>query len=157
MFRLGRSAFGNFLRAEAKTSAVPGSGLRLRLVTPHETMVDKVVKQISVPSTEGTLGVTAQHVPTIAQLKPGLVTVMHSEGEVKKYFISGGFAVVEANSVANVSCVECIPISDIDLNIAKKLLDEQIQNKGKASSEKDKAEAQIGTDLYTSLIYWCEH
>ena len=44
--------------------------------------------QVVVPSTNGAFGIMKDHVPTIAQLDAGLLTV-HSSGEEDKYFVSG--------------------------------------------------------------------
>lgn len=47
---------------------------------------DADVKQIDVPSFSGTFGILPQHVPTLAVLKPGVVTVFENDGNSKKYF-----------------------------------------------------------------------
>ena len=44
------------------------------------------VKQVDVPSFSGNFGILPEHVPLIAVLKPGIVTVHEVEGAVKKYF-----------------------------------------------------------------------
>ena len=44
------------------------------------------VKQVDVPSGTGTFGILAQHVPSLAVLKPGVVTVTEDDGSLSKYF-----------------------------------------------------------------------
>jgi F-type H+-transporting ATPase subunit delta len=44
------------------------------------------VKQIDVPSFSGSFGILPNHVPLIAVLKPGVVTVHEQDGANKKYF-----------------------------------------------------------------------
>jgi F-type H+-transporting ATPase subunit delta len=44
------------------------------------------VKQVDVPSFSGSFGILPNHVPTLAVLKPGVVSVYESEGTIKKYF-----------------------------------------------------------------------
>jgi F-type H+-transporting ATPase subunit delta len=46
----------------------------------------KVVKQVDVPSYSGSFGILANHVPCLAVLKPGVVTVYEDDGSSKKYF-----------------------------------------------------------------------
>jgi F-type H+-transporting ATPase subunit delta len=46
---------------------------------------DSEVKQVDVPSVQGSFGILPKHVPAIASLKPGIVTVFE-ESEVKKFF-----------------------------------------------------------------------
>ena len=44
------------------------------------------VKQIDVPSFSGSFGILPNHVPLLAVLKPGIVTVHEQDGAPKKYF-----------------------------------------------------------------------
>lgn len=44
------------------------------------------VKQVDVPSFSGSFGILPEHVPTLAVLKPGVVSVFEEDGNVKKYF-----------------------------------------------------------------------
>lgn len=46
----------------------------------------KNVKQVDVPSLSGSFGILAQHVPTLAVLKPGVVTVTEQDGKVNTRF-----------------------------------------------------------------------
>ncbi len=45
---------------------------------------DAAVKQIDVPSFSGSFGILPNHVPSLAVLRPGVVTVFEAEGNVKK-------------------------------------------------------------------------
>ena len=51
------------------------------------------------------MGVLPGHVPTIAELQPGLLTVFEG-AEEKKFFVSSGFAFIHSNSVLDVVAVE---------------------------------------------------
>jgi hypothetical protein len=55
------------------------------------------------------------HVPTVAQLRPGVVTV-HTEmdKDIQKFFVSSGFAFVHADSTADVVAVEAVKLDDLD-------------------------------------------
>ena len=44
-----------------------------------------VVRQVDVPSSTGNFGILAAHVPLLAVLKPGVVTVIGEDG-TKKFF-----------------------------------------------------------------------
>lgn len=44
------------------------------------------MKQVDVPSFSGSFGILPQHVPLLAVLKPGVVTVHEQDGTLKKYF-----------------------------------------------------------------------
>ena len=44
------------------------------------------VVQVNIPAESGEMGVLANHVPTIEQLKPGLVEVIEEGGSSKQFF-----------------------------------------------------------------------
>ena len=99
-----------------------------------------------VPAVSGDFGVLPGHVPTVAQLKPGTMTV-HNEldKDVKKYFVSSGFAFVHANSSCDVVAVEAVPLEDLDLDMVKAGLAEYT---GKVVSAKD----DLGDELAPELV-----
>ena len=68
-----------------------------------------------IPAVSGDFGVMPGHVPTVAELRPGVVQV-HKEldKEVEKYFVSGGFAVAHADSSVEVTVVEAAKLEDLD-------------------------------------------
>ena len=46
------------------------------------------VVQVNIPAESGEMGVLANHVPSIEQLKPGLVEVVEEGGSTKQFFRS---------------------------------------------------------------------
>lgn len=59
-----------------------------------------VIRQVDVPSFSGSFGILPKHVPTLAVLKPGVVTVYEEDGTTKKIFVSSGTVTInEDNSV----------------------------------------------------------
>lgn len=105
---------------------------------------------VIIPATTGQMGVLAGHVPTIAELRPGILSV-HEGNDVSKYFVSSGFAFIHANSIADVIAVEAVPIDQIDPTLVQKGLSEYTQKLASATTELDKAEAQIGVDVHSAL------
>ena len=68
---------------------------------------------------EGEYGVGAGHMPYVAQLKPGVLQILHEEGtaEPEKYFVAGGYALTHADSTTVRCCRQreliygvCIPM-----------------------------------------------
>jgi len=148
----------NILLAESSTSSTglsSGPVLNLRFVTPNETIVNnKPVYMCTVPAVTGVMGILAEHAPTIAQLRPGIVTVHNSDINdiTHRYFVSGGFAVVKSDSSASVTAVEAIKLEDLDLIAAKRGLDDANSLLNKAGNDKEKAEAQINVEVYEAII-----
>ncbi|MFS7957364.1 putative ubiquitin-conjugating enzyme E2, ATP synthase, F1 complex, delta/epsilon subunit [Helianthus anomalus] len=91
------------------------------------------------------------HVPTIAELKPGLLSV-HEGNEIKKYFISSGFAFIHPNSIADILAIEAVPLDRIDPAQVQKGLTEFTQKLSSASTDSEKAEAQIEGGIYHGRI-----
>lgn len=108
------------------------------------------VDMVIIPATTGQMGVLPGHVATIAELKPGVLSV-HEGNDVTKYFVSGGFAFVHANSFADIVAVEAVPLDQIDPNLVQKGLTEFTQKLNTASTDEEKAEAQIGVDVHSAL------
>lgn len=105
---------------------------------------------VILPATTGQMGVLPGHVSTITELKPGVLSV-HEGNDVTKYFISSGFAFIHANSYADIIAVEAVPVDQIDASLVQKGLAEFTQKLSSASTELEKAEAQIGVDVHSAL------
>ena len=89
-------------------SAAPeasASGMTLNFNLPSETVYSGAkVDQVIVPGAAGEYGITADHVPVVAQLKPGVLQILHEgNSESEKYFVPGGFSITHADSTT-VSC-----------------------------------------------------
>ena len=63
------------------------------LVAPSRLVFSGEVEQVDLPGAEGDFGVLAGHAPTVATLKPGIMTV-YGDGEPQRYVVLGGFAEV---------------------------------------------------------------
>lgn len=108
------------------------------------------VDMVIIPANTGQMGVLPGHVATVAELKPGVMSV-HEGNDVTKYFLSGGFAFIHANSIADIIAVEAVPLDQIDANLVQKGLTEFTQKLNSASTDIEKAEAQIGVDVHSAL------
>ncbi|KAJ3207939.1 delta subunit of the central stalk of mitochondrial F1F0 ATP synthase, atp16 [Entophlyctis luteolus] len=100
------------------------------------------------------MGILADHVPIIAQLNHGgVVEIVASDNKPRKYFVSGGFAVMNVDSSLNINAVEAVPIEDLDPSAAKQGLDEAVRKlNASGASEKEKAEARIEQELFEAVI-----
>ncbi|XP_073035832.1 ATP synthase subunit delta', mitochondrial-like [Primulina eburnea] len=131
-------------------STIP-SKLTVNLVLPYDSILSaKEVDMVTVPATTGLMGVLPGHVATIAELKPGILSV-HEDNDISKYFLSSGFALIHANSVADIIAVEATPVDRIDPDLVQKGLAEFQQKLNSASTDGEKAEAQIGVDVHSAL------
>lgn len=77
---VSRRAYTASSRRMFAADAAPSSAsLVVNFCTPYAPIFsDKVVDKVILPGEDGEYGVTAGHSPMISQLKPGVVTIMHT-------------------------------------------------------------------------------
>merc|ERR1712213_140182 len=76
------------------------------------------VKQVDVPSFSGSFGILPNHVPSLAVLKPGVVTVFEDDGSNKKFFVSSGSISINEDASVQILAEEAHSLDVIDLNEA---------------------------------------
>ena len=54
--------------------------------SPNLELTPSSSVQVNVPAESGEMGILAQHVPSIEQLKPGLVEIIEESGGNKQFF-----------------------------------------------------------------------
>ncbi|KAJ0961769.1 hypothetical protein J5N97_029597 [Dioscorea zingiberensis] len=140
-----------FMKPRPPTPSAIPSKLTVNFVLPYQSEISsKEVDMVIIPATTGQMGVLPGHVATIAELKPGLLSV-HEGTEVTKYFVSSGFAFIHANSFADIVAIEAVPIDRIDPSLVQKGLTDFTQKLSSATTDLEKAEAQIGVDVHSAL------
>merc|ERR1711906_33447 len=89
--------------------------MKLNFNLPHDTLYNAVdVKSVIVPGSAGEYEVTAEHVPIVAQLKAGALTIKREDGEDEKYFVPGGFSLTHEGSTTDIVCPEAVKVDDLD-------------------------------------------
>lgn len=112
----------------------------------------KNVKQVDVPSLSGSFGILANHVPTLAVLKPGVVTVTENEGKVRKFFVSSGSVAVNPDSSVQVLAEEAVAVEKLDLKAAQQQLSDAQKQLSSARDDLQKAEAQIAIETAEAVV-----
>ena len=100
------------------------------------------------PGLEGYFGVKANHLPYVAQLKPGMVE-LHSGTDIRKWFVSGGFAFIHANSVTDVCVLEAAQLDQIDPAAVKSAM--TAATAGAGGDEVEVALAAAAAELFQAL------
>jgi len=114
------------------------------------------VRQVDVPSFSGAFGILPKHVPTLAVLKPGVVTVMENEGAAKKYFVSSGTVTINDDSSVQVLAEEACPVDNLDLSAARDVLNKAQSQLSSATTDLARAEGQIAVEVGEALVKACE-
>ena len=105
------------------------------LVSPARLVFAGEVTQVDVPGAEGDFGVLAGHAPTIAALKPGILTVFGA-GATQRFVVFGGFAEVSPDGLTILAEV-AVPAGEADRGlIAARIqeLEASRQNLARAAS-----------------------
>ena len=75
----------DFMKPLPEVPATPPAKLTLNFYVPHNVEFDAAeVEQVQVPATSGDMGVLPGHVPTVVQMRPGVVAVTLNDKEVQK-------------------------------------------------------------------------
>ena len=72
--------------------------MQLDILTPEKTIYSGEASSVTVPGTDGSLGILNDHAPLISSLKEGDIVVQTPKGE-EKYVIGGGVVEVMKNKV----------------------------------------------------------
>ena len=73
--------------------------LKLKIVTPERLVLEEMVDQVTIPTTEGEITVLPDHIPVVIGLKSGDVVAL-TGGEHVPMAVSGGFVEVKSRPAA---------------------------------------------------------
>ena len=73
--------------------------LNLEIVTPERKVFDETVDAVTIPTTNGEIGILPNHAPLISTLKPGILTYSN-HGSSERMVVAGGFVEISANKVS---------------------------------------------------------
>ena len=125
--------------------------LKLKIVTPERLILEEMVDQVSIPTTEGEITVLPDHIPLVVGLKSGDVVAVKA-GEQIPMAVVGGFLEVKKNEQNNTEVAvladfaeHVYEISDQKIEEAKKKSEElkkQMENKDSVDFEHFEAELE---------------
>lgn len=104
---------------------------------------------MNLPALSGDIGILANHVPIVEQLRPGLIEIVEG-GSTKNYFVSGGVAVVQPGSKLSVTAIEAFTPESFSLDAIKSQIAEAQKNVS-SSDEAVSAEAEIELEVLEAL------
>ncbi|KAF9331100.1 delta subunit of the central stalk of mitochondrial F1F0 ATP synthase, atp16 [Podila minutissima] len=126
-------------------------GLRLTFAVPHQTIYKDVsVTQVNIAAVSGDMGILASHVPSIEQLRPGVIEVLEAAGS-KKFFVSGGFATMNPDSSLNINAIEAFPVDEFSAEAVRTGLAEAQRLVNSGATEEEKLAAKIEVEVFEAL------
>jgi len=140
-------------QSRAYADAVSGNEMKFTLAGANQVFYDEaVIRQVDVPSFSGSFGILPKHVPTLAVLKPGVVTVYEEDGSIKKVFVSSGTVTINEDNSVQVLAEEAHPLENLDNSAARDILSKAQQQLSSATSDVEKAEAGIAVEVAEALV-----
>jgi F-type H+-transporting ATPase subunit epsilon len=73
--------------------------LRLEIVTPETKAYSEDVEMVTLPGSEGELGIYPEHVPVLTTLKPGELRILKN-GQVSVMAVGEGFVEIKGDAVS---------------------------------------------------------
>ncbi|KAF7629861.1 ATP-synt_DE_N domain-containing protein [Meloidogyne graminicola] len=99
------------------------------------------------------MGILPVHVPTIAMLKPGVISVYETDGKVSKYFVSSGSLSMNIDGSCQILVEECASLDELDNTAAKQLMDEANRKAlDPTATDVQKAEAGIEVEVADAVM-----
>ncbi|MGH6829257.1 MAG: F0F1 ATP synthase subunit epsilon [Rhizomicrobium sp.] len=116
------------------------------LVSPERLVLSRPADMVTVPGSEGYMGVMAGHASLVSTLRAGMID-MKDDGRDTRYFIRGGFVEINARKIT-VLAEEAVPISELDIAVLdQRIADAQADEiAAKTDAERTRA-AQLVDDL----------
>jgi F-type H+-transporting ATPase subunit epsilon len=108
------------------------AGLHFELVSPARLLFSGDVASVTIPGTEGEMGIYPGHAPVLSTLRPGVVVITPDSGSPERVFVRGGFAEVNPKGLT-VLAETAIPMAELDAAA----LAQQVRN-----AEEDVADAK---------------
>ena len=112
---------------------------KFELVSPERILFSGEVVSVIVPSVEGEMTILAGHAPLVAVLKPGIVMLQTDANNGKEFYVSGGIAEVNAESLT-ILAEQARFIEDVNLSV----LDQEIVTAETRLAGRGRAEAPCG-------------
>ena len=109
------------------------------LVSPERLLLSTEADMVTVPGTEGYLGVMAGHAPLVTTLRAGMIDVQ-IDGRDDRYFIRGGFAEIGPTKIT-VLAEEAVPMTELDLAVLDQRIADAQDDEIAAKSDGDRLKA----------------
>src|ERR1700761_306715 len=105
------------------------------LVSPERLLLTEEADMVTVPGTEGYMGVMAGHAPLVSTLRAGMIDMLDG-GVDTRFFILGGFAEISATKVT-VLADRAMPMSELDLAVLDQMIKDAQEDEIAAKTDAD--------------------
>ncbi|MBU4529892.1 MAG: F0F1 ATP synthase subunit epsilon [Hoeflea sp.] len=120
------------------------------LVSPERLLLSATVNEVVIPGMDGEMTVMAHHAPTMTTIKPGVVTVVTTDGRTERFVVFGGFADIVPDG-CTLLAESAVAVADIDRADLSQRLQNAREDYADATSDNAKQKAQQYLDQLTTL------
>jgi F-type H+-transporting ATPase subunit epsilon len=114
------------------------------LVSPERLLLSQSVDMVTIPGSEGYMGVMAGHMPLVSTLRAGMINMLN-DGSETRFFIMGGFAEINATQVI-VLAEEALPMTELDLAVLDQRIKDAQEDEIAAKTDADRIKAAHRVD-----------
>jgi F-type H+-transporting ATPase subunit epsilon len=120
--------------------------LELKIITPERLILQEMVDQVSLPTTNGEITILPGHIPLISGLASGDIVAM-TDGEYVPMAVSGGFVEVKKHGEKTLVAI----LADFAEHVSS-ITDEEIEKAKARSEELRKLALDKGTVDYEHFV-----
>lgn len=113
----------------------------VELVSPEKMIFSGQANEVIVPSTNGDMGIFANHAPLVAALRPGFLTIKTAAAP-KTLYVRGGFAEVNASGLSLLA-EKAIAQEDMSQELIAAEIALGEEDLSKAKNDRDKQNAAL--------------
>lgn len=119
--------------------------LQFDLVSPERKLASVAAREVRIPGADGDLTAMPGHAPLITTLRPGILTVVSSEG-TQEFAVTSGFAQIDAGGVT-VLAERGMPKDELNRVIHQELVDQARAAAAAAHPDAADAAAKLLADM----------
>jgi F-type H+-transporting ATPase subunit epsilon len=107
--------------------------MQFDLVSPERRLASVEASAVQIPGADGDFTAMPNHAPTIATLRPGIVTISGATGE-EKFVVTGGFAEISAEG-ASVLAERAMPVGEMTQEVFDSFVEAAVAARDNATPE----------------------
>jgi len=115
--------------------------IQFELVSPERLLISQAVEMVVLPGAEGDFGALPEHAPTVAALRPGVISVFENDKVIERVFVAGGFAEVTPER-CTVLAERALPVAELDRSGAERAIADAREDLAEAKTDAARAVAE---------------
>jgi len=115
--------------------------IQFELVSPERLLISQAVEMVVLPGAEGDFGALPEHAPTVAALRPGVISVFENNQVIERVFVAGGFAEVTPER-CTVLAERALPVPELDRTSAERAIANAREDLAGAKTDAARAAAE---------------